>query len=222
MTTLSTLLGRIADPSQPLITYYDMSTGERVELSATTTANWIAKTSNFIVEDLDGERGTRIRLGLPTHWLRAVWILSAWNIGAAVVDDSADIGVAGPDLAADEPQRVAASLRPLGGRFVTAPDGFLDLAAEVPGHSDYFMALDAPEPSDVALDLDGSQATHAEVIERATPDPRRLVVGPGSVARDAALMVNACLGSGSIVMIASGSPDDFDRVASQEGGTLAG
>jgi uncharacterized protein (TIGR03089 family) len=219
---LNSLLARISDPSQPLITYYDMATGERVELSGTTTANWIAKTSNFLVDDLDAERGTRVRIGLPSHWLRAVWILAAWNVGAAIVDSGADIGVCGPDLVADEPHRVAASLRPLGGRFATAPEGFLDLGVEVPGHSDYFMALDPPEPDDLATDLGGTAQTHAQVIDGATPDARRLVVGPGTVARDASLLVNACLGSGSLVMITSGSPADFDRVASQEGGTTHG
>ena len=86
MRTLDQLLRSAADPSQPLVTYYDMATGERVELSTTTTANWVAKTSNFLVDDLDAAPGTRIRIGLPSHWLTTVWILSAWNVGAAVVD----------------------------------------------------------------------------------------------------------------------------------------
>ncbi len=132
-----------------------MATGERVELSTTTTANWVAKTSNFLVDDLDAAPGSRIRIGLPSHWLTTVWILSAWNVGAAVVDRAADIGLSGPDLVADEPARVAASLRPLGGRFQEPPTGFLDLGAEVPGHGDHFVALDPPEPSTLALDLDG-------------------------------------------------------------------
>ena len=72
MKTLDQLLRAAPDPSQPLLTYYDMATGERVELSSTTTANWVAKTSNFLVDDLDAEPGTRIRIGLPSHWLTAV------------------------------------------------------------------------------------------------------------------------------------------------------
>ena len=42
--SLAKLLGGVADASMPLLTYYDISTGERVELSGTTTANWVAKT----------------------------------------------------------------------------------------------------------------------------------------------------------------------------------
>lgn len=220
MKTLDQLLRASADPSQPLLTFYDMSTGERVELSTTTTANWVAKTSNFLVDELDAEPGTRVRIGLPSHWLTAVWILSAWNVGAAVVDSGADIGLSGPELVGDEPHRVAASLRPLGGRFATAPEGFLDLGAEVPGHGDHFVALDPPEPSTVALDLDGARRTHADVLGQITPDSARRVVSPGALGRDVELLVGACVGGGSLVIVASATPEQISRVAEQEGGRL--
>jgi uncharacterized protein (TIGR03089 family) len=216
--TLDQLLRAAPDPSQPLVTYYDLSTGERVELSTVTTANWVAKTSNFLVDELEAEPGTRVRLGLPSHWLRAVWILSAWNVGAAVVDRSAGIGVSGPELEADEPIRVAASLRPLGGRFATPPADFLDLGAEVPGHGDRFVALDPPVPGTLAIDLDGATATHADLLEGARPDPARRVVEPGTVLRDVRLLVDACLGGGSLVVVASATPEEISRIAQQEGG----
>ncbi|MCW2841237.1 MAG: hypothetical protein JWR55_2720 [Aeromicrobium sp.] len=218
MRTLDQLLRGAGDPSQPLLTYYDMATGERVELSTTTTANWVAKTSNFLVDDLDAEPGTRVRIGLPTHWLSLVWILSAWNVGAAVVDASADVGLSGPELVGDEEHRVAASLRPLGGRFATAPDGFLDLGAEVPGHGDHFMALDPPSGATLATDIGGERRSHAELLAAATPSATRLVVEPGSIARDVSLLVNACTGGGSLVVVASATADQITRVAQQEGG----
>ena len=217
MKTLDQLLRTTADPSQPLVTYYDMATGERVELSTTTTANWVAKTSNFLVDDLDAGPGTRIRIGLPSHWLTTVWILSAWHVGAAVVDHAADIGLSGPDLVADEPHRVAASLRPLGGRFPQPPDGFLDLGAEVPGHGDHFVALDPPEPSTTAFDLDGVTSTHAELLASVAPDAGRRLVVPASTRRDAALIAAACLGGGSLVIVASATPEQVARVGAQEG-----
>jgi uncharacterized protein (TIGR03089 family) len=221
MRTLAGLLAALPDPSQPLLTYYDQATGERVELSGTTTANWVAKTSNFLVDDLDAAPGTRVRIGLPSHWLTAVWILSAWNVGAAVVDDSADIGLSGPELVADEPVRVAASLRPLGARFATAPAGFLDLGAEVPGHGDHFVAFDPPEPSTLALDLGGLTRTHAEVLAGTVPDARRRLVVPGPLVRDAGLLVQACLGGGSLVVVAGADEAQLTRVAAQEGAELA-
>ena len=144
--TLDRLLAGLPDPASPFLTYYDDGTGERVELSGVTTANWVAKTSNFLVDDLEAEPGTRVRLGLPSHWLRFVWMLSCWSVGAAVVESDADIGLSGPDLVADEPVRVAASLRPLGGRFAEPPAGFLDIGAEVPPHGDVFVPIDPSRP----------------------------------------------------------------------------
>jgi uncharacterized protein (TIGR03089 family) len=220
MRALDGLLAAVPDPSRPLLTYYDESTGERVELSATTTANWVAKTSNFLVDDLDAEPGTRIRIGLPSHWLRFVWILSAWNVAAIVTDTDADIGVSGPELEADEDVRVAASLRPLGGRFVTAPTGFLDLGAEVPGHGDHFVALDPPQSATVALDLGGERRTHGELLATSTPEPARRLVTPGSLARDADLIVQICLGGGSLVIVSSATPDQISRVSAQEGAEI--
>ncbi len=213
--TLNRLLAGVPDASLPLLTYYDQSTGERVELSATTTANWVAKTSNFLVDDLDADGSTRIRIGIPTHWLRFVWILSAWNVGAAIVDTAADIGLSGPELEADERHKVAASLRPLGGRFVTEPAGFLDLGAEVPGHGDHFFAMDPPTPESLAIEIGGVSRTHADLLAT-SPEMRRILVEPGPVERDAELIVAALLGGGSLVVVTSATAADIARVAEQE------
>jgi len=214
--SLSQLLARLPDPARPFLTYYDDATGERVELSGVTTANWVAKTSNFLVDDLEAEPGTRVRLGLPSHWLRFVWTLSCWSVGAAVVDGGADIGVSGPDLVADEPVRLAASLRPLGGRFAEPPAGFLDLGAEVPPHGDVFVALDPPGPDALALDLDGHRSTQAELAAASEPSAERMLVEPGSLARDVDLLVAAGLGGGSLVVVAHASPETIGRLAEQE------
>jgi uncharacterized protein (TIGR03089 family) len=39
-----------ADAGRPLVTFYDDATGERVELSVTTYANWVAKVASLLVE----------------------------------------------------------------------------------------------------------------------------------------------------------------------------
>jgi acyl-CoA synthetase (AMP-forming)/AMP-acid ligase II len=73
---------RVADdPSNPLITFYDDATGERVELSARTFDNWVAKTANFLVDGLGAEPGTRVVLVLPPHWQTAVWLMACWSAG---------------------------------------------------------------------------------------------------------------------------------------------
>lgn len=216
MHTLDRLLPSVADPAAPLVTYYGPG-GERIELSATTTANWVAKTSNLLVDELDAEPGSRIRLALPSHWQRCVWLLSAWNVGAAVVDHDATIAVTGPDLGADEPVRLATALRPLGGPFAEPPAGFLDLALEVPGQGDHFVALEPPKAGTAALELDGVLRSHADLLAGTEPDPRRVLLAPGDVARDAEALVAACLGGGALVIDATGDPDAADDIARQEG-----
>jgi uncharacterized protein (TIGR03089 family) len=214
--SLHRLLDGLPDPASPFLTYYDDATGERVELSGVTTANWVAKTSNFLVDEVEAGPGTRIRLGLPSHWLRFVWMLSSWSIGAAVVDSNAEIGLSGPDLVADEPTRVAASLRPLGGRFAEPPSGFLDIGVEVPPHGDVFVPLDPPTPDSLALDLDGRRATQAELAAAVEPSTERLLVESGPLTRDVDLLVAAGLGGGSLVVVAHGSADVLARLAEQE------
>ncbi|MCU0266884.1 MAG: TIGR03089 family protein, partial [Actinomycetia bacterium] len=57
------------DPARPLLTHYDDATGERVELSVATTANWVAKTANLLADELDVGPGAVVALALPRHWL---------------------------------------------------------------------------------------------------------------------------------------------------------
>ncbi|HEX5017452.1 MAG TPA: TIGR03089 family protein [Actinomycetes bacterium] len=82
-----------SDPGRPRLTYYDDATGERVELSAQTLANWVTKTMNLLVQDVDVEERTRVSLHLPLHWLTAVWIIAADAVGTPVSAD--DLGPSG-------------------------------------------------------------------------------------------------------------------------------
>ena len=50
-----------ADPSGPFLTFYDDATGERIELSLTSLENWVAKTANLLVDELDLEPGDVVR-----------------------------------------------------------------------------------------------------------------------------------------------------------------
>src|SRR5688572_12431726 len=75
------------DPGRPLVTWYDHATGERVELSVTTYANWVAKAASLLVEEGDLERGMRLRIDLPTHWLGPVFLGAAWTVGLVVTSD---------------------------------------------------------------------------------------------------------------------------------------
>ncbi|WP_255400045.1 TIGR03089 family protein, partial [Mycobacterium sp. 1482292.6] len=54
-----------ADPVGPRITYYDDATGERIELSGVTLANWAAKTANLLRDELGA--GPASTASAPIH-----------------------------------------------------------------------------------------------------------------------------------------------------------
>ncbi|MFJ6572070.1 TIGR03089 family protein [Streptomyces sp. NPDC091292] len=177
-----------ADPARPLVTFYDDATGERVELSVATFANWVAKTANLLQGDLGAAPGDRVALLLPAHWQTAVWLLACSSVGvvADVGGDAgaADLVVAGPDALdagrACSGERVALALRPLGGRFPQAPAGFVDYAVEVPGQGDRFVPYEVVDPEAPALVVAGAGMSGAEVVGRAVGDAGALgLTGPG-------------------------------------------
>ncbi|MFF9039391.1 TIGR03089 family protein [Streptomyces sp. NPDC014892] len=178
-----------ADPARPLVTFYDDATGERVELSVATFANWVAKTANLLQGELSAEPGDRVALLLPAHWQTAVWLLACSSVGvvAEVGGDpaAADLVVSGPDTLdaarACSGERVALALRPLGGRFPQVPAGFADYAVEVPSQGDRFVAYAPVDPEEAALVVAGREFSGAEVVERARADAAGLgLTGPGS------------------------------------------
>ncbi|MFF8728329.1 TIGR03089 family protein [Streptomyces sp. NPDC015171] len=178
-----------ADPGRPLVTFYDDATGERVELSVATFANWVAKTANLLQGDLSAEPGDRVALLLPAHWQTAVWLLACSSVGAIadVGGDpaAADIVVSGPDTLdaalACSGERVALALRPLGGRFPQPPAGFLDYAVEVPGQGDRFAPFAPVDAEEPALIVAGREFSGAEVVERAAAQaPSLELTGPAS------------------------------------------
>ncbi|MFM9444427.1 TIGR03089 family protein [Streptomyces acidiscabies] len=178
-----------ADPARPLVTFYDDATGERVELSVATFANWVAKTANLLQDGLSVEPGDRVALLLPAHWQTAVWLLACSSVGAVadVYGDPAraDVVVAGPDELdagrACRGERYALSLAPLGRRFLPAPpDGYTDYAVEVPTYGDRFAPYAPVGPEEPALVVAGAELSGAEVVERARTDAGRLgLLGPG-------------------------------------------
>jgi uncharacterized protein (TIGR03089 family) len=138
VTTPSDLLGGelSRDGSRPLLTSYDDDTGERVELSVATTANWVAKTANLL-ESLGVEAGDTVGVLLPLHWQTAVVLLAAWASGAVVSfdpDDDTAVTFLGPDLPdpAAAGEVLTLSLAPMGvdfSRLVAAePDQFVALS----------------------------------------------------------------------------------------------
>ncbi|MFI0821764.1 TIGR03089 family protein [Streptomyces sp. NPDC021098] len=177
-----------ADPARPLVTFYDDATGERVELSVATFANWVAKTANLLQDDLAVAPGDRVALLLPAHWQTAAWLLACSSVGvlADVGGDpaAADVVVSGPDTLEEaracSGERVALALRPLGGRFPQPPQGFADYAVEVPSQGDRFAPYAPVDPDAPALAVGGLELTGAELVERARADASARGLTPGS------------------------------------------
>lgn len=163
MTTFSEVLTRQlrADAGRPFITFYDDATGERVELSVTTYANWVAKTASLLSEEHDLERGQRLCVDLPPHWLGPVFLGAAWTVGLVATgpdDPDPDAVVCGPGTLerwaerADDLPVLACSLLPLGVRFAAPlPAGVHDVGIEVWSQPDAFTAWDPPGPDDLAV-----------------------------------------------------------------------
>lgn len=176
------------DAARPLVTFYDDATGERVEFSVATLANWVAKTANLLQDELSVEPGERVALLLPAHWQAAVWLLACAETGAVAVVDGdpavAEVVVAGPDRLEEARvcpgERIALSLRPLGARFPQQPEGFADYAVVVPGQGDAFTAYTPPGPEDVVLVVEGQEFTAGQVVDRARADASALGLVPGS------------------------------------------
>ena len=190
MTLTDALLGPLLarDPARPLLTYYDDATGERIELSGTTLANWAAKTANLLREEADLEPGGTVAVLLPAHWQTLVVLLGAWWCGAEVVTEPA-----GADVICCDAQRldsaldagagvvVALSLDAFGAGLAGLPVGVVDYATEVRVHGDVFT----PEPDDVGAVLSGKDTDTVLAEARAaatTPGARVLSTLDWSVA----------------------------------------
>lgn len=175
---------RVADdPSRPLVTFYDDATGERVELSARTFDNWVAKTANLLVDGLAAEAGSRAVLALPPHWQSAVWLMACWSAGLHVevvepesVVSGEPVGGSGPYLlaAAEEvleavagdgeaDEIVGLSLHALGGPLREVPAGVVDYAVEVRAYGDRFV----PGP-DVTPELPVFTVTNPSNVTKTT------------------------------------------------------
>ncbi|WP_433328871.1 TIGR03089 family protein [Spirillospora sp. CA-294931] len=170
------------DPSRPLVTFYDDGTGERVELSAKTFDNWVAKTANFLVDGLGAEPGTRVVLALPPHWQTAVWLMACWSAGAIAepsepgepITASAPYILAATEEVLDDAlndtgaeEIVGLSLHALGGALADCPPGVEDYALEVRSYGDRFVPPTVVTPDDAALTVTKATYSGAELVRSA-------------------------------------------------------
>lgn len=184
-----------SNPAAPLITYYDDASGERAELSATTLANWVAKTANLLQEEFDVGRGSRVAVALPVHWQTAAVLLAAWSCGALVVDtaieDEDALGDVDVLLTAQDrleavetqddegAQLLGLSLHPMGLGMTGYAGAARDYALEVRVHGDVFMPYEPPDPAAPGLVVGELELSIGGLVEAARELGRRLGLRSG-------------------------------------------
>lgn len=232
MPTFSSVLADrvVRSPGDPLVTFYDHASGERVELSAVTYANWVAKASGLLTEEHDLERGMRLRIDLGPHWLSYIFLGAAWTTGLVVVDDDApDAVVCGPSslerwsaLAGDVPV-LACSLRPMGVRFAEPlPADVHDVGIEIWTQPDAFTAWDPPTGEDLAYAWGGTTSSQHDMLEAAaagsllTDGGRLLTTANPTSPSGAAAFTEPLVRGGSVVLVANPDTDRLTVTAEQE------
>ena len=142
------------DPASPRVTYYDDATGERIELSTATLANWAAKTGNLLRDELGAGPASRVAVLLPAHWQTVAVLFGVWWIGAEVMPGGpADIALCTAERLgeADEivggGEVVVLSLDPFGRPVPDLPAGVTDYASAVRVHGDQIDPERRPGPA---------------------------------------------------------------------------
>ncbi|WP_024793509.1 TIGR03089 family protein [Tomitella biformata] len=171
-----------ASPANPLVTYYDDATGERVELSAITLMNWVAKTANMLRDEFGLAAGDRVCVLMPAHWQTVAVLLGAWWNGCEVVLE-ADPANGGPtarlavvtaermDEVQDIDEIAVCSLDAFGRAVPDLPPTMTDYASTVRIHGDHFSST---RISGAAPALDGRSITEVLEVARAA----RVDLGP--------------------------------------------
>jgi uncharacterized protein (TIGR03089 family) len=181
------------DAATPLVTSYDDATGEQVELSAATLANWVAKTANLLQDEFDVTTGSTVAVALPVHWQTAAVLLGVWACGATVLDtaaeddgrlDDADVVLAAQDRLApleeqDLPELLGLSLHPLGMGMAGYSGPARDFALEVRAHGDVFVPWQQPDPAAPGLVLGGLELTLGGLVSTARELAGRLGLTEG-------------------------------------------
>jgi uncharacterized protein (TIGR03089 family) len=236
MTPESLFTARLsADPSRPLVTFYDDATGERSELSAKSLANWVAKTHFLLLDELGLGVGDRAFVRLPVHWLAAPVLLGCWFAGLEVVSspDKAQVAFCDADtLLTTDLNGIAdvfaVSLLSMA-RSAEPPSGATDYAAAVRPQPDSWSGVQAQAgPDDAAL----NGISRRELTAQASSAASALGLAEGgrllwtSNWNDPQAWVSALLApltvAGSVVLVRHPDNDKTERRITEEQATAVG
>lgn len=234
MTPYAALTERMRlDPASPLLTYRDVATNERMELSAASLGNAIAKTAGMLRDELDAEPGSVIGVHLPLHWQRVVWLgacAATSTIFAPEADpercdvlviDRARLGLVGTSR-----EDVLVSLAPFGlpdGGDV--PPGVIEAAVAMRGHPDSFVPWEPGSDDTPLLRTPEGGLSHGDLMARAAEELSRRGLGAGArfaiidpePQADLLAFAGPLALGGSVVLIINPDSGDLDRVLREEG-----
>ena len=216
----------LALPSAPRITYYDDATGERIELSTVTLANWAAKTGNLLRDELGAGAGSRVAVLLPAHWQTLGVLLGIWFIGAEVVLGQGDCDVA--CCTVDRVDEADAAVAPTGDVVAFSLDAFgrpadglpfdiTDYATSVRAHGDQIVPerQTGPALNGASVDETLAAATASATARGLSAASRVLSTAPWDTAEAVVDRVLAVLTSGgSLVQVAH--PDAASQARRRE------
>jgi len=213
-----------ANGSRPLLTYYDLDSGERTELSAISFSNWVDKTSNLLVDQVGVAEGDVIFMPLaveaPGHWLTSVWQLACWQVGAVadIATPTLPVAVVTGRLWHGYRERdiFACALHPLGFGFdEPLPESVHDYAIEVRSHPDTYSGQQPDSDTTAWVDADRI-LNQADLVQVDGPPARRLVRAgdPWATCRDG--IVTALVTGGSAVVVVGEDSDQLARIAANE------
>lgn len=184
---------RTVTPASPRLVWYGAE--GRIELSGRVFDNWVAKTSNLLMDELDVQEGTRVLLDLPVHWKTLALAFACWQTGALAVlpagsaDEGAseeasdgmrdDTGTDSPDadvVASDrtgvvvgpEALHLCVALGSLALRWDEGPlpSGAVDYAAEIRSHADVYLGDEAEDPEAPAVRRGDTSWTAGQLAAR--------------------------------------------------------
>lgn len=190
-----------AAPGRPLLTTYDESTGERVELSLATFDNWVCKLANLFGSDWELEPGDLVGIRLERPWQLLAATVAAWTAGLTVTFDPA-----------------AVSAVPVG--------PWEDFAHDVPGQPDVLVQPNVVTAGDPALLEPSGTSTHADLVTRGLTAAAAVGLEPGgrlvtdvlassSAGLDIALLA-PLVTAASVVLVTGASVERRERIAEQE------
>lgn len=168
--SLPQFLETLKKHQSPSLIWYS-APGERVELSGRVFDNWVSKTANFLVEELDVEVDDAVVLPRQLHWRTLAIAVASMRVGAVIREQAEDarasFAFTPQDIEdADAEYAVLVEQSALGMRFMgKVPDSLdaVDYAFEVRSFADVYMGFNQPDAITPAFE----SVSHGELLQNA-------------------------------------------------------